>query len=75
MVLNCCEAGQPIKPVCWTKQSVGMKTTIAISVEGLERSVQRSVPRPLPEPIKLRRPTTIEETQQFIDDDIADRGY
>ncbi len=32
-------------------------------------------PRPLPRPIQLRRPTTTEETQRFIDDDIDARGY
>jgi len=32
-------------------------------------------PRPLPSPIQLRRPTTVEETQRFIDEDIETRGY
>jgi hypothetical protein len=31
--------------------------------------------RPLPGPIQLRRPTTVEETQRFIDEDIETRGY
>jgi plasmid stability protein len=48
---------------------------IQIIEEGLETSVQRAVPRLLPEPIKLRTPTTVAETQRFIDDDITARGY
>ncbi len=32
-------------------------------------------PRILPDPIQLRRPTTMEETQRFIDEDIETRGY
>lgn len=32
-------------------------------------------PRPLPNPIQLRRHTTAEETQRFIDEDIEARGY
>jgi plasmid stability protein len=31
--------------------------------------------RPFPKPIQLRSPTTMEETQRFIDEDIETRGY
>jgi len=32
-------------------------------------------PRSLPKPIQLHLPTTVEETQRFIDEDIDARGF
>ncbi|MCX6880544.1 MAG: hypothetical protein NTW21_43075 [Verrucomicrobia bacterium] len=47
--------------------------TIAIIDEKLG-GMQAVAPR-LPEPIKLRRPTTMEETLRFIDDGLERRGH
>ncbi|MEI6674618.1 MAG: hypothetical protein WCO57_05530 [Verrucomicrobiota bacterium] len=47
--------------------------TIAIIDEKLGGMAAAPPPR-LPEPIKLRRPTTMEETLRFIDDGLERRG-
>jgi plasmid stability protein len=47
--------------------------TIAIIDEKL--GGMPAVARRLPEPIKLRRPTTMEETLHFIDDGLERRGH
>jgi len=47
--------------------------TIAIIDEKLG-GIPAVAPR-LPEPIKLRRPTTMEETLRFIDDGLERRGH
>ena len=48
--------------------------TIAIIDEKLGGIPDAPPPR-LPEPIKLRRPTTMEETLRFIDDGLERRGH
>jgi plasmid stability protein len=53
------------------RRSVNQET-IAIIDEKLGR--MPAVARRLPEPIKLRRPTTMEETLRFIDDGLERRG-
>ena len=49
--------------------------TIAIIDEKLGAEDVTAIPPRLPEPIQLRRPTTMEETLRFIDEDIEIRGY
>ncbi|MEI8037009.1 MAG: plasmid stability protein [Verrucomicrobiota bacterium] len=48
--------------------------TIATLELGLRNGGTVPAPPRLPEPIKMRRPTTMEETLRFIDDGLERRG-